>query len=187
MKFDIVLIDDHSLVLEGLKTLLRDIAGVNSVCTVTNGTELLSLIKSRIFHIYITDLELPDIDGFELMHSIKENNPQAKVIVCTSRRVRGAFDPEARCGYRNPTLSSILATQMPCRSCRSGAYAARRELCGVAISSTTPIENVRETKMLRKGEQRSPTEICHVYDINVRCYVKAAGAQCAPLCSQQNF
>ena len=28
--------------------------------------------------------------------------------------------------------------------------------------------------MLRKGEQRSPTEICHVYDINVRCYVKAA-------------
>ena len=56
MKFDIVLIDDHSLVLEGLKTLLRDIAGVNSVCTVTNGTELLSLIKSRIFHIYITDL-----------------------------------------------------------------------------------------------------------------------------------
>ena len=32
-----------------------------------------------------------------------------------------AFAPEARCGYRNPTLSSILATQMPCRSRRSGA------------------------------------------------------------------
>ena len=41
--------------------------------------------------------------------------------------------------------------------------------------------------MLRKGEQRSPTEVCHVDDINLRCYVKAAGAQCAPLCSQQNF
>ena len=33
----------------------------------------------------------------------------------SGRRVRGAFVPEARCGYRNPTLSSILATQMPCR------------------------------------------------------------------------
>ena len=33
----------------------------------------------------------------------------------SGRRVRGAFAPEARCGYRNPTLSSILATQMPCR------------------------------------------------------------------------
>ena len=37
------------------------------------------------------------------------------------RQVRGTFAPEARCGYRNPTLSSILATQMPCRSRRSGA------------------------------------------------------------------
>ena len=36
-----------------------------------------------------------------------------------SQSARG-FAPEARCGYRNPTLSSILATQMPCRSCRSG-------------------------------------------------------------------
>ncbi|MFZ2868440.1 MAG: hypothetical protein WAZ41_11290 [Gemmiger qucibialis] len=39
----------------------------------------------------------------------------------SGRRGRGAFAPEARCGYRNPTLSSILATQMPCRSRRSGA------------------------------------------------------------------
>ncbi|MFZ2701224.1 MAG: hypothetical protein WAX70_00275 [Gemmiger qucibialis] len=37
-----------------------------------------------------------------------------------SQSARG-FCPEARCGYRNLTLSSILATQMPCRSCRSGA------------------------------------------------------------------
>lgn len=83
MKFDIVLVDDHSLVLEGLKTLLRDIADVNSVCMVTSGTELLRLLKSRTFHIYIADLELPDIDGFALIHSIKEHDPQAKVIVCT--------------------------------------------------------------------------------------------------------
>ena len=53
----------------------------------------------------------------------------------SGRRVRGAFAPEARCGYRNPTLSSILATQIPCRSCRSGAQAARRDLCGVAITA----------------------------------------------------
>ncbi|MFZ2867516.1 MAG: hypothetical protein WAZ41_06460 [Gemmiger qucibialis] len=33
--------------------------------------------------------------------------------------MRGAFAPEARCGYRNPTLSSILATQM--RAAAAGA------------------------------------------------------------------
>ena len=76
--------------------------------------------------------------------------PKAQIILCAakvsaasggcsepkqgqrSQSARG-FCPEARCGYRNPTLSSILATQMPCRSRRSGAYAVRRELCGVAL------------------------------------------------------
>ena len=41
--------------------------------------------------------------------------------------------------------------------------------------------------MLRKGEQRLPTDVCHVYDINARCYVKAAGAQSSPQFSQQKF
>ena len=59
--------------------------------------------------------------------------PKAQIILCAakvsaasggysepkqgqrSQSARG-FCPEARCGYRNPTLSSILATQMPCRT-----------------------------------------------------------------------
>ena len=121
MKFDIVLIDDHSLVLEGLKTLLRDIAGVNSVCTVTNGTELLSLIKSRIFHIYITDLELPDIDGFELMHSIKENNPQAKVIVCTMHEEIWIVNK-----LRHPDINAVVFKS-------SGTEALREAVCAVMV------------------------------------------------------
>ncbi len=49
----------------------------------------------------------------------------------SGRRVRGAFAPEARCGYRNPTLSSILATQMPLPQLPERCYA-RQELCGIA-------------------------------------------------------
>ena len=57
------------------------------------------------------------------------DNTNLEICACNEKgeflRVQGTanFDntPEARCGYRNPTLSSILATQMPCRSCRSGA------------------------------------------------------------------
>ena len=49
----------------------------------------------------------------------------------SGRRVRGAFVPEARCGYRNPTLSSILATQLPCRTpSRSEALRSATAACG---------------------------------------------------------
>ena len=47
-----------------------------------------------------------------------------------SQSARG-FCPEARCGYRNPTLSSILATQMPCRTpSRSEALRSATAACG---------------------------------------------------------
>ena len=84
---------------------------------------------------------------------------------------------------------TILALRLKHRSgiCRTSLAVSALRIMRYCLSSTTPIENVRKTKMLRKGEQCSPTDVCHVYDINVRCYVKAAGAQCAPLCSQQNF
>ena len=37
----------------------------------------------------------------------------------SGRRVRGAFAPEARCGYRNPTLSAFW--QRRCRAAAAGA------------------------------------------------------------------
>ena len=47
-----------------------------------------------------------------------------------SQSARG-FCPEARCGYRNPTLSSILATQMPCRTpSRSETLRSATAACG---------------------------------------------------------
>ena len=74
--------------------------------------------------------------------------PKAQIILCAakvsaasggcsepkqgqrSQSARG-FCPEARCGYRNPTLSSILATQMPCRTpSRSEALRSATAACG---------------------------------------------------------
>ena len=57
----------------------------------------------------------------------------------SGRRVRGAFAPEARCGYRNPTLSSILATQMPCRTpSRSEALRSATAACGSSWRGVPP-------------------------------------------------
>ena len=74
--------------------------------------------------------------------------PKAQIILCAakvsaasggcsepkqgqrSQSARG-FCPEARCGYRNPTLSSILATLMPCRTpSRSEALRSATAACG---------------------------------------------------------
>ena len=83
MRTDIVIVDDHSLILEGLKSLLSSSFEGSSVYIAQNASQLLSLMKQYQFSVFIVDIALPDMDGFDLIHIIKSQSPEAKIIVST--------------------------------------------------------------------------------------------------------
>ncbi|WP_337556892.1 response regulator transcription factor [Phocaeicola plebeius] len=83
MNLNVVIVDDHPLVLEGLKSLLANTEGIKNIHTAQTGAELNELITLHSFQLYIIDLDLPDIDGFKLIHEIKQKHPDAKIIVST--------------------------------------------------------------------------------------------------------
>lgn len=80
---DIIIIDDHQLVLEGLRSLLCGTEGIRNVQMVHTGKEFLEILPVQAFDIYLLDIELPDIDGFTLIEAIHRHYPHAKVIVNT--------------------------------------------------------------------------------------------------------
>lgn len=78
----IAVADDHRLILEGLRSLLaqdgiRDVALFRSAATLVDG------LRTRVYHIYIIDLEMPDMDGFTLIDALREAHPEARIIVNT--------------------------------------------------------------------------------------------------------
>ncbi|MDO4165272.1 MAG: response regulator transcription factor [Bacteroides sp.] len=80
----ILLVDDHDLVLQGLKRIVECmLPEVKSVCTASSGQEALRLIASQGFHLLMLDVELPDISGLELIGQARKLNPQARIIVNT--------------------------------------------------------------------------------------------------------
>ena len=56
-----------------LKSLLLQTEGIEHIYTAQTGSQLGSLLALHSIHLYIIDLDLPDIDGFELIHQIKQN------------------------------------------------------------------------------------------------------------------
>jgi len=78
----VALVDDHDVVLEGLKAYMEE-KGVGHVETFRKGSDLLSRLASRVFDVFIVDVELADIDATLLIDSIRESQPSAKVIVHT--------------------------------------------------------------------------------------------------------
>jgi CheY-like chemotaxis protein len=79
-KLNILIIDDNLPVCVFFKRLFKDKHNVDVVVT---GEEALEKVKEEQYDIVFLDINLPDINGTELMPKIKEYNPNA-IITFTS-------------------------------------------------------------------------------------------------------
>lgn len=82
-KIKLILVDDHELVLKGLKSILEQEAGIDVVAEARNGVEALALLNSVDADLIVTDLKMPEMTGIELTRHVKQRYPQLKVLVLT--------------------------------------------------------------------------------------------------------
>lgn len=81
-ELEIAIVDDHDLVLEGFRGLLNR-KGLHNMELFRNAASLISGLPTRTFDIYIIDVELPDMDGFELIDAIRRAHPSARILIST--------------------------------------------------------------------------------------------------------
>ncbi len=79
---DILVIDDEPSVGDALSIVLGD-QGYRVVVAL-NGRDGIELAKRERFSVAITDLRLPDMSGFDVLHYLKMNDPLCPVIVITA-------------------------------------------------------------------------------------------------------
>lgn len=79
-KIRIVLVDDHQMLIDGLKAILSSFKNIEIVKTYTNGNQLLNEFESLKIDLILTDISMPQIDGYELTKQIKKIKADTKVI-----------------------------------------------------------------------------------------------------------
>ena len=105
----ILLVDDESIILETYSSLLSE-KGF-SVVTATSGREALETFSRDSFDLVITDLAMPDGDGFKLLEEIKERSPHTPVIVFTGKIYRAVKEFVALLGA-NELLEKSCSTEL---------------------------------------------------------------------------
>jgi DNA-binding NarL/FixJ family response regulator len=85
----ILLIDDHPLVLDGIKTMLKDEPSVEIVGACKTAVEALAFLSNNEPDIILLDISLPDMNGLELCEKIRTTNKQTKIIGLTSTNEAG--------------------------------------------------------------------------------------------------
>ncbi|PRB01330.1 DNA-binding response regulator [Chryseobacterium sp. MYb7] len=87
-KINIVIVDDHPIVIEGLRMMLKSQPFFHVAGSFTSGEETLSYIRSQMVDIILLDITLPDANGTELCREIKKISPDTSVIMFSNRSER---------------------------------------------------------------------------------------------------
>lgn len=77
----ILLAEDNDLVRDGLTMLINEEADLSVVSVTSNGVEALAEIEKNEVDIVMTDLNMPKMDGFELIAELQQRKPGIRIIV----------------------------------------------------------------------------------------------------------
>ena len=71
---NILMVDDHSIVREGLRRIIESTSGINVTAEASTGLEALELIIKEKFDLVILDISMPGQNGLQTLKEIKKYN-----------------------------------------------------------------------------------------------------------------
>ena len=104
MKTQILLADDHQVIIDGLKALLSGEPDMEVIGQATDGLQVLPKVLELKPEVLVLDLMMPGLGGLEVARQMKERAPSTKVIVL-SMHANDAYVVEA---LRNGAAGYVL-------------------------------------------------------------------------------
>lgn len=105
-------VDDHPIVLEGLKKLLSGVGGMQITRTFTDGKSILSFIAGSHVDVVLLDISLPDCSGIELCDAIKRASPSTAVLMLSNRSERSMVVQSLHCGASGYLLKNASLEEL---------------------------------------------------------------------------
>jgi NarL family two-component system response regulator LiaR len=108
----VLIVDDHPIVREGLRTLIASESGMKMVGEASNGAEAVSLAHALRPDVILMDLIMPVMDGLQAITEIKGEDPHVSILVLTSFAEEDKVFPAIRAGALGYLLKDTAPNQL---------------------------------------------------------------------------
>ena len=105
-ELSILVVDDYPIIRHGLRALLEAQPGWNICSEAATGQAALRKVKRLKPHIVLLDLDLPDMQGFEIISRIIEIDPRAGILALTGQESMEIASGAITSGARGLVLKS---------------------------------------------------------------------------------
>ncbi len=79
----ILLVDDHTILSDGVKSLLEQESDLQIVGQANSAEAALNFLKTQEVDLVVTDFSMPGMDGLSLLNTLKRVSPEIKIILLT--------------------------------------------------------------------------------------------------------
>ncbi|HEV3408720.1 MAG TPA: response regulator transcription factor [Chthoniobacterales bacterium] len=112
LKLRILLADDHDVVRQGTRLLLEKRGGWEVCGEARTGREAVELTEKLCPDVVVTDINMPELNGLEVIRQVKRVLPDTEILVFTGAETEHVIRAAFQNGARGFLLKSEIATQL---------------------------------------------------------------------------
>ncbi len=153
MPIQVLLVDDHKIVRQGVRAYLHTLKDIRVVGEAESGTAAIAAVEQYRPNVVLMDLEMPgEMDGIAATRQIRKLHPETQVIVVTSHHQDEYIFPAVRAGAISYLLKDVEPDEL--------ADAIRKAAQGEAVlDSRVASRIIQELQGIRKDEVNPFTEL----------------------------
>lgn len=111
-KIRVMLVDDHTILREGIRALLSLSKDIETVGEAGDGQEGLEKVAELLPDVVLMDIAMPRLDGLEATRRIKERFKQVKVLILTQHENKEYVYPILKAGADGYVLKKAAGTEL---------------------------------------------------------------------------
>ena len=146
----IVVADDHPIVREGLIKILESETDIEIIAQVGSGAEAISFVNQHKPDILLLDIEMPGMNGVEVIHKLKDAGNTVRVIIFTAFNTDERIVSAVKAGAQGYLLKGAPRDEIitVVRTVNKGGSSLQADVASKLIH-----------QMRRGGEQLTPREL----------------------------
>jgi Response regulator containing a CheY-like receiver domain and an HTH DNA-binding domain len=150
----VLVVDDHPIVREGLRSLIRQQSDMTLVGEADDGTKVVSLATTLKPDVITIDLRMPSIDGIGVLRQMRELSPSPACLVLSNYNEPDYVIAAIEAGARGFLLKHSAYTTIidAIRTVASGEYVISPHLVGVLFTNVAELQRERLRQALADDE-----------------------------------
>lgn len=157
----VMLVDDHTIVRDGIKALLTDQDDISIIGEASNGRDLLSLLKAHNPDILLLDISLPDYSGIELCEIVRRDYPGIQVLFLSMYTSEEYIFNAIKAGAQGYLPKNISQTELllAIRTISQGSEYFSESISNIILKSYIKKAKNKEPESLNPEESLSKREL----------------------------